>query len=96
MGSGMKWMKWINCCNSVPSFSLLVNGSLTSFFKSSRGLRQGDPLSPYLFILGMEALSILIDKEVCGGFISRYSFRGRNGSVESISHLLFADDTYFL
>ena len=93
MGFGIKWVKWIRWCISTPSFSVLVNGSSTGFFKSSRGLRQGDPLSPYLFVLGMEALSILLDKAVYGGYISRHTFKGRNGSKVTIIHLLFVDDT---
>ena len=92
MSFGIKWVKWIRWCISTLSFSVLVNGSSTGFFKSSRGLRQGDPLSPYLFVLGMEALSIL-DKAVCGGYISGHTFKGRNGLEVTISHLHFADDT---
>ena len=74
-------------------FLVLVNGSPTYFFGSSRGLRQGDLLSPYLFMLGMEALSLMIDKAVKGGYISEYKFKGRNGTISQITHLLFADDT---
>ena len=71
----------------------MVNGSPTNFFQSSRGLRQGDPLSPYLFVLGMEALSILIDKAVTGGFMSGFNLRGRDGKEVQITHLIFANDT---
>ena len=71
----------------------MVNGSLESFFRSSRGLRQGDPLSPYLFVLGMEVFSLLVDRAAEGGFISSYKFKGRNGTERQITHLLFADDT---
>ena len=70
-----------------------MNGVPTGFFPSSRGLRQGDPLSPYLFILGMEVLSILLHRAVARGFISGCSFRGNEDAVFNISHLLFADDT---
>ena len=66
MGFGANWVKR---CISIASFSVLVNGNLTGFFSSSRGLRQGDPLSPYLFIIVMEVFSILVDKAAFGGFL---------------------------
>ena len=86
----MGWIKW---CISTAPFSVMLNGSLEGFFRSSRGLRQGDPLSPYLFVLGMEAFSLLVDRAAEGGFISGYKFKGRNGTERQITHLLFADDT---
>ena len=64
MGFGPKWVSWIKQCVSTASFSILVHGSLAGFFNSSRGLIQGDPLSLYLFVLGMEVFSILMEKAV--------------------------------
>lgn len=93
MRFGVKSVGWICWCISTPSFSMLVNGSPTRFFKSSRGLKQGDLLSPFLFILGMEVLSLLLKKAVEGGFLSSYSFKGRNDVKEVVSYLLFANDT---
>ena len=93
MGFKEKCMGWIQWCISTASFSVMLNGSPEGFFRSSRGLRQGDPLSPYLFVLGMEAFSLLVDRAVEGGFISGYKFKGRNGTERQITHLLFADDT---
>ena len=93
MGFEEKWIVWIKWCISTSSFSILINGNLAGFFNSFRGLRQGDPLSPYLFVLGMEALSLLIDKVMVGGYLSGYKFKGRDGRERLVSHLLFVDDT---
>lgn len=59
-GFGEKWCSWIAHCISMMHFSVLVNGSPTGFFSSSRGLRQRDPLSHLLFIIVIEALGVMI------------------------------------
>jgi hypothetical protein len=76
-------------------FSVLVNGNPSNIFSSSRGLRQGDPLSPFLFIIVMEALSKMLIATVGGGLLSGFSVGSRHFSVVNISHLLFADETLF-
>ena len=93
MGFGNKSIGWIQLCISTTSFSIIIKRSPASFFKSSRGLRQGDPLSPYLLVLEMEVFSILIDKAKMGGFFTCYNIWGRNGVSMNIAHFLFADDT---
>ena len=60
---------------------------------SSKGLRQGDPLSPYLFVIAMEMFSCLLRMAISGGFLAGWRVRGRSGEGFQISHLLFADDT---
>lgn len=88
LGFDNKWVNLVLKCISSPCFSILINGESKGNFNSSRGLRQGDPLSPYLFLLVAEGLSHLI---------SIANERGRlMGLVCSngpkISHL-FADDS---
>ena len=73
--------------------AVLVNDTPTEFFSTFRGLRQGDPLSPYLFVLIMEAFSSLISRAEDKGFIRGFKVMGRCGEGVSVSHLLFADDT---
>jgi hypothetical protein len=81
--------KLISNCVSSPWFSVVMNGTSKGFFKGGRGLRQGDPLSPYLFILVEEVFSRLLRKKVQDGTIGYYS-QPRKGPL--ISHLLYADD----
>ncbi|RVW34586.1 hypothetical protein CK203_079340 [Vitis vinifera] len=70
MGFGSKWLGWMWSYLSSAKFSVLVNGVPVGFFPSAKGLRQGDPLSPYLFVLGMEVLDALIWRVVAGRFLS--------------------------
>ena len=75
---------------SSTRFHVLWNGSPFPEVVPSRGLRQGDPLSPYLFILCLERLSIKLVKAVRDKFIHPISFRGR----VRLSHLFFTDDIF--
>ena len=68
-------------------------GCQLAFSPSTKGLRQGDPLSPYLFVMGVEVLDVLIRRAVEGGFLSGCNIRGGSRSPLNISHLFFADDT---
>ncbi|XP_040996142.1 uncharacterized protein LOC121242329 [Juglans microcarpa x Juglans regia] len=74
---------------ALPRYYVVMNGTAKGFFKGGRGLRQGDPLSPYLFILVEEVLSRLLKKKFELGRIKSFS-HPRHGPV--ISHLLYADD----
>ncbi|KAK3229242.1 hypothetical protein Dsin_001123 [Dipteronia sinensis] len=84
------WIDRIMRCITSVSFSILVNGSIHGFFKPSQGLRQGDPLSPYIFLQCVEGLSRRIfSAERCGDMVG---FRcSREGP--KISHLFFTDDS---
>lgn len=62
MGFPLKWRSWMKACIMSASASILINGSPTPPIKLHRGLRQGIPLSPFLFNLAVEALNLLLEK----------------------------------
>ena len=92
-GFPLKWGRWISYCISTVRFSILINGGPEGFFGSSRGLCQGDSLSPLLFVIIMEALSRMMSKAVAGGILSGFQVGSKGGDSVHVSHLLFADDT---
>ncbi|GJW36817.1 RNA-directed DNA polymerase, eukaryota [Tanacetum coccineum] len=91
-GFGSKWRSWISGCFSSAMASVIVNGSPTSEFQVQCGLKQGDPLAPYLFILVMESLHLSFSRVIEAGM-----FKGLlvDNSV-MISHLFYADDAVFV
>lgn len=84
---GIAWLKW---CVSSTHLSVLVNGNSTEKFKPEKGLRHGDSLSPYLFLLVVEIISKLMNDVVERGQISGFKVAD---SGTMISHLQFVDDT---
>jgi hypothetical protein len=92
-GFGEKWRDWIGFCISSVRYSMLVNDEPAGFFSSSRGIRQGDPLSPLLFVIIMEALSRMLMESEARGLVAGFSVGSVHNSGLSISHLLFANDT---
>ncbi|OMO60385.1 reverse transcriptase, partial [Corchorus olitorius] len=83
------WINLIMSCVATSSLSILMNGERSEKIIPTRGLRQGDPLSPYLFILCIEYLSIMINKSCAEGHWKQIKL-GRSGP--RLSHLCFADD----
>lgn len=90
LGFSAKWISTIMDYLRTTTLAVLINGNLTDFFRPSRGLRQGCPLSPYLFLLCSQALSALLKRSV--------QLRGIRGlrcarKAPEITHVFFADDT---
>lgn len=85
------WIKWIKACVTTVSYSPAINNNSTSLIMPTRGLRQGDPLSPALFVICMEVLSrkllmhSQIKKDGIGIKITPYA--------PTIPGLFFADDS---
>ncbi|GAU31392.1 hypothetical protein TSUD_19380 [Trifolium subterraneum] len=88
------WRKWIKECVCTATASVLVNGNPTEEFPLGRGLRQGDPLSPFLFLLAAEGLNVLMEAAVARNLFTGYSISERDPI--SVSHLQFVDNTLLL
>jgi hypothetical protein len=88
VGFGIQFTNWIMSCVSTSTFAVLINGEATKLFRSSRGLRQGDPLSPLLFILVLEGLSLILKESKATGKLV-----GINVSIMlRILHIFFVHD----
>ncbi|GJY79175.1 RNA-directed DNA polymerase, eukaryota, reverse transcriptase zinc-binding domain protein [Tanacetum coccineum] len=92
-GLGDKWRVWIQNCLRSYRGSVIVNGSPTEEFQIYKGLKQGDPLSPFLFILVMESLQVSFQKEVEDAVCSMLLLL--NPSLY-LSHMFYADDAIFV
>lgn len=91
MGFSSKWIAWVMLCVSTVSYSVSFNGSLIGPVIPRRGLRQGDPLSPYLFLLCVEGLSCEIKKAAEERKVSGCKIHIQ---APAVTHLLFADDSF--
>ena len=92
-GFSSAFINLIKSCIDKPWIAPLLNGRPTNFFQASRGLRQGCPLSPFLYILMADSLSRKLTIRKIVGII--LGIKPASG-VESINHALFADDTLLL
>ena len=88
LGFPAGWCNLVMRCITSVSFSVRVNGVLSPSFKPSRGIRQGDPISPYLFLLCSEGLTSMLKARG-----PQYISKGIRVSCRTpwISHILFAD-----
>jgi len=92
IGLGQNLTQWIMSCVIFSTFSVLINGEATNFFKSGRGLRQGCPLSPLLFILVMEGLSLMLKESQINGRLAGIQV----SRALKILHILFVDDVVIM
>ncbi|GJZ73517.1 RNA-directed DNA polymerase, eukaryota [Tanacetum coccineum] len=88
---GPLMISWIKGCLFSATTSILINGSPTCEYQINRGLRQGDPLSPFLFIIAMEGLHVAVEDAISGGL-----YRGITVNTLTLSHFFFADDALFI
>ncbi|GJW49144.1 putative reverse transcriptase domain, reverse transcriptase zinc-binding domain protein [Tanacetum coccineum] len=84
-------IKWIMACVTSASFSICINGNVHGYFMGKRGLRQGDPLSPYLFTLVMEILTLILQRRVRMSETFRYH---KQCEELQIINVCFADDLF--
>ena len=90
LGFDSQWRKLLLTCISTVTYFVRINGMPHGHIVPSRGLQQGDPLSPYIFLLCAEGLSALIKKGVGDGQLKGISVcRNR----PKLSHLFFTDDS---
>lgn len=82
------YIRWLEVCVCTASFSVGYNGTVQGYFKSKRGLRQRDPLSPYLFVIAMNCLSFLLDNAAAEG---KFGYHHKCADTR-LTHLCFADD----
>ena len=90
MGFHEKWITLMMMCVKTVSYSVLINGEPKGKIVPSRGLWQGDPIFPYLFLLCVEGFSAMLKKEEEEGYIKGVAV---SRGAPSISHLFFADDS---
>ncbi|KAM2624892.1 hypothetical protein TB1_031827 [Malus domestica] len=90
LGFAPLFCSWIKECISSVSFSVLINGSPTGYFRPNRGLRQGDPLSSFLFLLCTEGFSMLIRRSLERGVLHGFKI---SPTGVPLTHLFFADDS---
>jgi hypothetical protein len=88
-GLPARFLNWIKVCITSPRFSICLNGTMVGYFEGKRGLRQGDRLSPYLFVITVEVFPRIMADHTIGS--SGFKFHLKCASLK-LTYLCFADD----
>jgi hypothetical protein len=88
-GFSEKFLRWIKECITSPRFFICLNETLVGYFEGKKGLRKGDPLSPYLFVLAKELFARIMANLTAKG--SSFKFHPKCLKLR-LTHLCFADD----
>ncbi|CAA7014936.1 unnamed protein product [Microthlaspi erraticum] len=88
LGLPDQMLHWLKSCICTTNFTIGYNGMVQGYFKGKRGLRQGDPLSPYLFVIAMNCLSLMLNRAAEEG---KFAYH-HECSASRLTHLCFADD----
>lgn len=93
MGFNRQWVCWVMACVSTMSYIILLNGRAHGSIRTERGIRHGDPISPFLFIMCAEALVSVLNRSEAKGRLHGIQL-DKNGPA--VHHLLFADDSLLM
>lgn len=85
------FIEWVKKCVTSAMLSVKINGALEGFFESKKGLRQGDPLSPYMFVIAMEVLTSYLKHDLSSN--DNFSYHWHTKELQ-LSHLIFVDDLF--
>lgn len=88
LGFPYRFTRWIMTCVKIVSYSIIVNGETTQPFPAAKGLRQGDPISPFLFSIAIEYLSRTLNELQN---VPLFKYHPQCAKLK-ITHLCFADD----
>jgi hypothetical protein len=97
-GFGRRWRGWVSALLLTAETRIDINGTLSDPFKPMRGLRQGDPLSPLLFVLVMDTLHAMLQKAMSAGLLDKVNHwsRAPNNSLYADAAVIFFKPVHHL
>jgi hypothetical protein len=88
-GAPRNFVAWIKECIFNPSYSIALNGTLVGYFNGTKGIRQGDHISPYLFVITMEVFSLLLEENTRDN--PQFDFHPKCSGIK-LNHFFFVAD----